>query len=100
SPWCSVLCCLNPPAACGFTVRPGDGEALAGRILALAGDRDLCAALGARARMAFERQWHKEKAMAEWEALFQAIGHPGIGLRPSIWRRARSSGSPPPTPSI
>ena len=25
---------------CGFTVRPGDGEALAGRILALAGDRE------------------------------------------------------------
>ena len=31
---------------CGFTVAPGDGEALTERILALAGDRDLCASLG------------------------------------------------------
>ena len=61
---------------CGFTVTPGDGEALTERILALAGDRDLCVSMGARARMAFERQWDKEKAMAEWEALLQAVGHP------------------------
>ena len=61
---------------CGFTVAPGDGEALTERILALAGDRDLCEALGARARIAFERQWDKERAMAEWEALLQAVGHP------------------------
>jgi len=64
---------------CGFTVTPGDGEALTERILALAGDRDLCASLGARARMAFERQWDKEKAVAEWEALLQAVGHPHLG---------------------
>ena len=63
---------------CGFTVTPGDGEALTERILALAGDRDLCEALGARARMAFERQWHKERALAEWEALLQAVGHPHL----------------------
>ena len=61
---------------CGFTVTQGDGEALTERILALAGDRDLCVSLGARARMAFERQWDKEKAVAEWEALLQAVGHP------------------------
>ena len=60
---------------CGFTVTPGDGEALTERILALAGDRDLSASMGARARMAFERQWHKERALAEWEALLQAVGH-------------------------
>ena len=60
---------------CGFTVAPGDGEALTERILALAGDRDLSASMGARARMAFERQWHKERALAEWEALLQAVGH-------------------------
>ena len=64
---------------CGFTVTPGDGEALTERILALAGDRDLCAALGGRARMAFERQWDKERALAEWEALLQAVGHPDLG---------------------
>ena len=33
---------------CGFTVTPGDGEALTERILALAGDRELCVSLGAR----------------------------------------------------
>ena len=54
---------------CGFTIRPGDGEALTERILALAGDRELCKALGARARMAFERHWNKERAIAKWEAL-------------------------------
>ena len=35
---------------CGFTVRPGDGEALTERIPALASDRDLSASMGARAR--------------------------------------------------
>jgi glycosyltransferase involved in cell wall biosynthesis len=64
---------------CGFTVKPGDGEALTERILALAGDRDLCASLGARARTAFERQWDKEKALAKWEALLQAVGHSDLG---------------------
>ena len=56
---------------CGFTVAPGDGEALTERILALAGDRDLCASLGVRGRMAFERQWDNEQALAQWEALLQ-----------------------------
>ena len=64
---------------CGFTIMPGDGEALTERILALAGDRPLCEALGARARVAFERQWDKEKAVAEWEALLQAVGHLHLG---------------------
>ena len=64
---------------CGFTLTPGDGEALTERILALAGDRDLCASMGARARMAFERQWDKEQALAKWEALLQAVGHFHLG---------------------
>ena len=64
---------------CGFTVTPGDGEALVERILELAGDRHLCEAFGARARMAFERQWDKEQAVAEWEALLQSVGHPHLG---------------------
>ena len=38
-------------------LEPGDGEALTERILALAGDRDLSASMGARARVAFEREW-------------------------------------------
>ena len=63
---------------CGFTVTPGDDEALTERILALAGDRDLCVSLGGRARVALERQWDKEKAVAEWEALLQAVCHPDL----------------------
>ena len=59
---------------CGFTVTPGDGEALTERILALAGDRHLCASLGARARMAFEREWDKEQALDKWEAMLRAVG--------------------------
>ena len=69
---------LLEEVGCGFTVTPCEGEALVERILQLAGDRDLCVALGARARMAFERQWDKEQALAKWEALLQAVGpHPG-----------------------
>ena len=64
---------------CGFTVKPGDGEALTERILALVGDRDLSAAMGARARMAFAHQWDKEQALAKWEALLQSVGHPHLG---------------------
>ena len=60
-----------------FTVTPGDGEALTERILALAGDSDLCVSLGAC--VVFERQWDKEQALAEWETLLQAVGYPGRG---------------------
>ena len=57
---------------CGFTVPSGDGEALADRILELAGDRNLCATLGARGRFAFEREWDKEQALAKWEDLLRS----------------------------
>jgi len=57
---------------CGFTVPSGDGEALANRILELAGDRNLCATLGARARFAFEREWDKEQGLAKWEDLLRS----------------------------
>jgi hypothetical protein len=68
----------------------GDGEALANRILELAGDRNLCATLGARARFAFERQWDKEKALAKWEALLQAVGHPGLGSNQALRAHSKS----------
>jgi glycosyltransferase involved in cell wall biosynthesis len=60
---------------CGYTVSPGDGEALVDRILELASNRGLCSEMGAQAREAFERQWDKEQALAAWEALLQAVGH-------------------------
>jgi colanic acid biosynthesis glycosyl transferase WcaI len=57
--------------ACGFTVAPGDGEALMESILVLAGNRDICDALGASARVAFEvtgkrrRLWQSGKRCFE-----------------------------------
>jgi len=57
---------------CGFTVPSGDGEALANRILELAGDRNLCATLAARTRFAFEREWDKEQTLAKWEDLLRS----------------------------
>jgi glycosyltransferase involved in cell wall biosynthesis len=59
---------------CGFSVAPGDEAALTERILALAGDHYLCASLGARARATFERQWDKEQALTQWEALLRGVG--------------------------
>ena len=59
---------------CGFTLTPGDGEALTERILALAGDRELYTSMGTRARVAFEGQWDKDQALAKWEALLRGVG--------------------------
>ena len=59
---------------CGFTLTPGDGEALTERIRALANDRHLSASMGARARMAFERECDKQQALAKWEAMLRAVG--------------------------
>ena len=72
---------------CGFTVRPGDGEALTERILALAGDRELCVLLGTRARMAFERQWDKAQAIAKWDALLRVVGQDGTARAKNAVRR-------------
>jgi hypothetical protein len=82
----TALCAEPNSIRCGFTITPGDGEALTERILALAGDRDLCASMGARARMAFEHQWDKEKALAEWEALLQPLVIPISVRQPSTQR--------------
>jgi colanic acid biosynthesis glycosyl transferase WcaI len=57
---------------CGFTVATRDGEALMRRLLELASDRKLCALMGVRARAAFERQWDKEQALAEWDDLLRS----------------------------
>jgi hypothetical protein len=59
---------------CGFTVATKDGETLMRRLLELAGDSNLCASMGVRARVAFERQWDKDQALAKWEALLRGVG--------------------------
>jgi glycosyltransferase involved in cell wall biosynthesis len=67
---------LIDQAGCGFTVAPGDGKALANRILQLAGDPELCASLGARARAAFEERWDKRSAVEQWEEVLSAAVRP------------------------
>jgi glycosyltransferase involved in cell wall biosynthesis len=57
---------------CGYTVSPGDGEALVDRILELASNRELCCEMGARAREAFEAHWDKKQAIAKWEEVLLA----------------------------
>jgi glycosyltransferase involved in cell wall biosynthesis len=52
---------------CGYTVSPGDGEALAECILELANNRALCLEMGGRAREAFEAHWDKREALVKWE---------------------------------
>ena len=59
---------------CGFTVATKDGETLMRRLLELAGDSNLCASMGVRARVAFERQWDKDQALAKWETLLRGVG--------------------------
>jgi glycosyltransferase involved in cell wall biosynthesis len=58
---------------CGFTINPGDGKGLADRILQLAQDPQLCAALGARARTAFEKHWDKRRAVEKWDEVLKAV---------------------------
>ena len=52
---------------CGYIVSPGNGEALAERILELAGNRELRFEMGERARKAFEALWDKKQALVKWE---------------------------------
>ena len=59
---------------CGYTVSPGDGEALADRILELASNRALCSEMGTRAREAFEAHWDKNRALAKWQEVLLSVG--------------------------
>ena len=64
---------------CGFTVAPGDGQALLDHILQLASDPELCESMGARARTAFAKRWDKKRALAEWAALLSTVGEQHLG---------------------
>ena len=72
---------LLEEAGCGFTVPPGNSEALVSKILELASDQELCATLGKRARHAFDRQWNRKQALTKWEALLHAVSGPDLGER-------------------
>jgi colanic acid biosynthesis glycosyl transferase WcaI len=64
-------------AGAGLVVPPGDGEALAGAIRALAADPSRRAELGAAARRLAERDWDREKILQGFEgALLKMINVP------------------------
>jgi glycosyltransferase involved in cell wall biosynthesis len=75
---------LIDEAECGFTVRPGHAKDLLDRVLQLAVDRELCARMGQRARVAFERNWAKAHALQQWEEVIAAAAR-----KPASANRAR-----------
>jgi colanic acid biosynthesis glycosyl transferase WcaI len=58
---------------CGAAVKCGNGSALAAEILRLQADRGECAAMGQRARAAFERQYSLESAVRRWGDLLGSL---------------------------
>jgi glycosyltransferase involved in cell wall biosynthesis len=63
---------LISEARSGFTVPPGDGEALTNALLRLRDDPEQCAAMGTAARRQFEARFDKPIAMARWETLLRS----------------------------
>jgi glycosyltransferase involved in cell wall biosynthesis len=63
-------------ADCGFTITPGDADALAAVIRKLANDPALRAEMGARARQTMVERWGMQHALAEWRAMLEEIGPP------------------------
>ncbi len=60
-------------AECGLTVAQGDGDGLAKAVLGLAADPARCAAMGARARALFEREYDKPVAVEKWRSLLASL---------------------------
>jgi glycosyltransferase involved in cell wall biosynthesis len=58
---------------CGWTVRIGEADALACRILELARNRREGEQAGLRARQAFDRQYSRARAMQRWGALLTSV---------------------------
>ncbi len=58
---------------CGLTVEPGDGEALASRIRALAQDPGRCEAMGRRARALLDQRFEKAIAVCAWSAMLDEV---------------------------
>ena len=68
---------LVEDAKCGITVEPGNAERLLAGIISLAQNRPLMAAMGMRARLAFEREWDKCHGLARWQSVIDsAFNHP------------------------
>jgi glycosyltransferase involved in cell wall biosynthesis len=60
-------------ADCGITVHPSEGKVLAKHIASLAMDPLRVAAMGQRARSAFETQFDKSISLAEWMRCLAAV---------------------------
>jgi hypothetical protein len=74
----------RPTLFIGAAVRPGHAKDLLDRVLQLAVDRELCARMGQRARVAFERNWAKAHALQQWEEVIGAAAR-----KPASANRAR-----------
>jgi glycosyltransferase involved in cell wall biosynthesis len=58
---------------CGFTVENGDAEAMAERILEMAGDRAATAEMGKRARRLYEENYKREICTKQYIELFKEV---------------------------
>ena len=62
---------------CGFNVRAGNARGLADAILYLKTHREECAAMAARARAAFEKNYDKPVGLARWRDLIDEVDRKG-----------------------
>jgi glycosyltransferase involved in cell wall biosynthesis len=58
---------------CGLSVAAGDAQGLADAILHFKANPEECAAMGARARAAFEKHYDKRIGLARWRGLLEQI---------------------------
>lgn len=58
---------------CGYSVVPGDSEALAARIFELSANSETCRLMGARARRAFEARYESQLALDKWEVMLRRV---------------------------
>jgi glycosyltransferase involved in cell wall biosynthesis len=86
-----VLALMSPEAevavsvaenACGFVVPPGDAEALAAAISALAADEELRLRLGRNARATFERLYTYDRALTAYREVLFSVKTVGLPLAP------------------
>ena len=77
---------------CGFVVPEGDSGALCAAIEKLAGEPELAASMGRRARAAFEEHYNFGSALAAWQRLLADIGDGDAQARAGDRRHRSGSG--------
>lgn len=63
---------------CGYSVEPGESQALARYILQLSANTSECQLMGARARRAFEANYEKQTTLDRWEAVLQRVARVAV----------------------